>query len=124
MVTRSSRYYNAPFKGFWGFTQGDPLYPKLFNIVVESVVRQWLNISAEEETGLEGLDRAMQWVSASLYADDRLIAPTQLEWPQWQSSVLIGLVEWVRLKKNVKTIVSMVCQTFHIPGRHSEATYT
>ena len=30
------------FKGFRGVTQGDPLSPSLFNVVVDAVVRHWV----------------------------------------------------------------------------------
>ena len=39
MVARMGGYYGAQFQGFWGVTQGDPLSPTIFNVVVEAVVR-------------------------------------------------------------------------------------
>ena len=42
MVARSGGYYGAAFKGERGVTQGDPLSPTLFNVVVDMVVRHWL----------------------------------------------------------------------------------
>ena len=39
MVLIVSGYYKYPFKGFWGVHQIDKLYPKIFNIVVDTVVR-------------------------------------------------------------------------------------
>ena len=27
---------------FWGVTQGDPLSPTIYNVVVEAVVRKWI----------------------------------------------------------------------------------
>ena len=32
----------AAFKGTRGVTQGDPLSPTIFNVVVDAVVRNWL----------------------------------------------------------------------------------
>ena len=51
MAARVSGYYISPFKGYWGFTQGDPLLLKLFNIVVYSAIRQWMMIVEEEAAG-------------------------------------------------------------------------
>ena len=39
MVSRAGRYYNAPFTGSRGITQGNPLSPTIFNMVVDVVIR-------------------------------------------------------------------------------------
>ena len=59
MVARAGGYYREAFKGERGVTQGDPLYPTIFNVVVDRVVRHWVDgivNEAEEkvETGQEG----------------------------------------------------------------------
>ena len=38
MVERAEGYYIEPFCGDRGMTQGDPLLPNIFNVVVETVV--------------------------------------------------------------------------------------
>ena len=38
MVARAGRYYRKGFKGGRGGTQGDPLSPTIFNVVVDAVV--------------------------------------------------------------------------------------
>ena len=47
MVTRSGGHYMNLFKGFRGVTQGDPLSPSLFNVVVDAVVRHWVEEMVE-----------------------------------------------------------------------------
>ena len=42
MVARAGRYYGTAFQGECGVTQGDPLYPTIFIVVVDSVVRHWM----------------------------------------------------------------------------------
>jgi hypothetical protein len=42
MVCRASGYYGQPFKAGRGVTQCGPLSAKLFNIVVDAVVREWM----------------------------------------------------------------------------------
>ena len=37
-------YYGVVFKSFWGVTQGDLLYPTIFNGVVYAVVHQWISL--------------------------------------------------------------------------------
>ena len=39
MVEMASGYYMDPFQGFWGVTQGGALSPKIFNFVVDVIVR-------------------------------------------------------------------------------------
>ena len=42
MAARAGGYYGMAFGGERGVTQGDPLSPTLFNVVVDAVVRHWL----------------------------------------------------------------------------------
>ena len=39
LVARTGGYYGMSFQGFRGVMQGDPLYPTIFNVVVDAVVR-------------------------------------------------------------------------------------
>ena len=56
MAARAGGYYGAAFKGKRGVTQGDPLSPTIFNVVVDAVVRHWLEglQAAKEEKGAKG----------------------------------------------------------------------
>ena len=47
MVSRAGGYYGPPFKGDSGVTQGDPLYPMLFNVAVDAVIRHWVAVVEE-----------------------------------------------------------------------------
>ena len=48
MVARAGGYYGEAFKGARGVTQGDPLSPTIFNVVIDVVVRHWLAMALEE----------------------------------------------------------------------------
>ena len=48
MVARAGSYYGPCFKGGRGVTQGDPLSPTIFNVVLDAVVHHWLTIAAQE----------------------------------------------------------------------------
>ena len=48
MVEREGGYYGTGFKGGRGMTQGDPLSPTIFNVVVYAVVRQWVTLAVTE----------------------------------------------------------------------------
>ena len=55
MVARAAGYYGTAFGGERGITQGNPLSPTIFNVVVDAVVRHWVNglvdeAEAKEET--------------------------------------------------------------------------
>jgi hypothetical protein len=56
-------------------TQGGPLSAKLFNVLVDAVVREWLQLLREdmdmEEEEMEGL---METLFAIFYMDDAYIA--------------------------------------------------
>ena len=39
VVPRARGCYSRPFNTYWGLNQGDPLYPNIFKIVDDTVVR-------------------------------------------------------------------------------------
>ena len=47
-VCRDSGNYGTPFKAGRGVTQGGPLSAKLFNIMVDVVVREWMHLLRKE----------------------------------------------------------------------------
>ena len=51
MVAQAGGYYEEPFSGDRGITKGDPLFPAIFNVVVDAVVRHWEYLVAEREGG-------------------------------------------------------------------------
>ena len=51
MVARAGGYYVEPFCGERGVTQGDPISPTIFNVVVDTVVRHWEFLVEEQERG-------------------------------------------------------------------------
>ena len=48
MVARAGGYYGTSFRGERGVTQGEPLSPIIFNVVVDVVVRHWVQGVVEE----------------------------------------------------------------------------
>ena len=51
-MARVGGYYVEPFYGERGVTQGEPLLPNIFNVVVEAVVRRWEYLVAEGQLPL------------------------------------------------------------------------
>ena len=56
MVARAAGYYGTAFGGERGIKQGDLLSPTIFNVVVDAVVRHWVNgiVEAAEAEGGNG----------------------------------------------------------------------
>ena len=74
MVARAGGYYRTAFKGAQGVTQGNPLSPTIFNVVVDAVVLHWVTMEIDNaekrgERGKEGRHQA-----ALFYADDDMVA--------------------------------------------------
>ena len=44
MVARAGSYYRMALQGTRGVTQGDPLSPTIFNVVVDAVVHNWVTV--------------------------------------------------------------------------------
>ena len=65
-----------PFKGFHGVTQGNPLSPIIFNLIMEPVMNQWVMV-IEKEAIPEGLGWSIQRLLVYFYADNSLITLTQ-----------------------------------------------
>ena len=58
MMARVGGYYDAPFREERGVTQGDPLSPTIFNVVVDAVVCNWGSmLVAEREEQKEDKSR-------------------------------------------------------------------
>ena len=77
MVVNTGRYFQRPFKGYQGVTQGDPMYPTIFNVVVNAVIRQWVTVMTPTEAGMGGLDLKIIDLMTYSYANDILVMLTQ-----------------------------------------------
>ena len=91
-------------------SQGDPLSPIIFNVVVDAVVRHWVTLAVEEaemrgERGREGRHQA-----ALFCADDGMVTSFDPRWVQWAFTNLVGLFDRVGLKTNVGKTVSIICR--------------
>ena len=98
MVARAGSYYGKGFKGERGVTQGDPLSPTIFNMVVDAVVRHCLQIATQEAERRGERGRELRHMAALFYADDGMVASTDPHWLQWAFQVLIGLFDRMGLK--------------------------
>ena len=100
------------FKGERGVTQGDPLSPTIFNVVVDAVVRHWVNglvdkVEAKGEMGREGRHQ-----SEVFYANDGMVVSSDPAWLQGTFNALVAIFDRVGLLTNVGKAVSMVCHPY------------
>ncbi len=76
-MCRASGNYSTPLKAGCGVTQGGPLSAKLFNIMVDVVVQEWMRLLQkvwEMEMEEEELDTLMETLFVIFYVDDAYIA--------------------------------------------------
>ena len=123
MVARAGGYYGTAFKVECGVTQGDPLSPIIFNVVVDVVVRHWVTgviVDAEErgKLGKEGRHQADLF-----YKDNGMVASSDPRWIQGAFNTLVGLFDRVGLRTNVRKKFGMVCHPCQAEGNLLEAAY-
>ena len=73
MVARAGGYYGTDFGGERGVTQGNPLSPAIFNVVVYAVVRNWVNGVMEEAEARGGKGREGGHQAALFYANNSMV---------------------------------------------------
>ena len=73
LVCRAVGNYGAPFKAHRGVTQGGPLSPRIFNVMVDAVLREWLHQVLGVDAARHGYGEEVRSFFAIFYADDGLI---------------------------------------------------
>ena len=101
--------YGKEFQACRGITQGGPLSPKLFNIMVNAIVRVWLRLVLGEEASTTRIRAAVRLNVALFYADEGCIASTYPEKLQSLLDVLIKLFERADLLTNTSKTKAEVC---------------
>jgi hypothetical protein len=114
MVCRASGYYSTPFKAGHGVTQGGLLSTKLFNILVDAVVREWFwQLQESGEYVEDKLFEMMVMFFAIFYLDDAYLASWDAGFLQHALKILVNLFERVGLQTNTSKTLTMICT----PGR-------
>jgi hypothetical protein len=94
MVCCTSGNYGGPFRASQGVTQGGPLSAKLFNILIDAVVREWLRhlldggIMDPEDLGF-----LMAEFFAIFYVDDAYLTARDPNFLQVALNSLVSLLE-------------------------------
>ncbi|KAL9178451.1 hypothetical protein ACHAXT_003781 [Thalassiosira profunda] len=113
LVCRASGVYGKPFRAGRGVTQGGPLSPKLFNILMDAIVREWLTLLVGSDA-VEGISAELMWTILAIFCtDDAFLASRDPEELQRALDILVKLFEHGGLRTNTKKTQVMIC----VPGR-------
>ena len=123
MVVRAGGYYGTEFQGFRGVTQEDHLYPTIFNVVVDAVVRQWVKYMVESACGQGGRRQEGRHQNALFYADYDMMGSSDPGWLQGAVNTLVGIFDRVGLRTNIGKTFVMVCRPCQATGTQLEAAY-
>jgi hypothetical protein len=124
MVCWVSGYYGTPFKAGRGVTQGRPLSAKLFNILVDAVVREWFwQLQESGEYVEDELFQMMMTFFAILYVDDAYLASWDAGFLQHALDILIDLFERVGIQTNTSKTLTMTCTLVRIRTQLSTESY-
>jgi hypothetical protein len=114
MVCRAAGYYGAAFKASRGVTQGGPLSAKLFNILVDAVVWEWMRqLEQDGDYNKEQAAELMATFFAIFYVDDAYLASRDAGFLQHALILLVDLFARVGLQTNTSKTQTMICT----PGR-------
>jgi hypothetical protein len=107
---RAKGNYGRPFKAGRGVTQGPPLSAKLFNIIIDAVVREWMRLMCETLDDLGGnLTDRIEALFAIFNVDNGCIASRDAEFLQEASDILVETFKRVGLTTYTKKTQAMVC---------------
>ncbi len=102
--------YGQPFKTGRGVTQGGPLSAKLFNIVVNAVVWEWMRLMHTTINNTDGnLAECITGLFVVFYVKDGYIASCDAEFLQEALNILVKTFKHIGLTTNTKKTQAMVC---------------
>ncbi len=102
--------YGQLFKANRGVTQGGPQLAKLFNILVNMVVQEWMQLMRATIDDVDGnLAEHIAGLFAVFYADDGYIASCNADILQEGLDILVKTFKHVGLATNTKKTQAMVC---------------
>jgi hypothetical protein len=110
MVCRTAGNYGMAFKACRGVTQGGLLSAKLFNILVDAVVCEWVWQLKEDVDYKEGKLAALTATFfAIFYVNDAYLASWDAGFLQHPLTLLVDLFQWVGLRTNTSKMQTMIC---------------
>ena len=123
LVCHAGGVLGEPFRARRGVTQGGPLSPRIFDTMVDAIVREWLRRTIGDGAMAAGIGEEIRSFLAAFYADDGLIQSRDPARLQTSLDTLVSLFERVSLRTNTSKTKTMVW----VPGRirtcHSRQVY-
>ncbi len=114
LVCRAAENYCTAFKAGRGMTQGGPLSAKLFNILVDAVVQEWIRQLREDRNHKEEeLAEFMATFFAIFYVDNAYLASRDVGFFQHAPTLLVHLFERIGFQTSTSEMQTMIC----IPGQ-------
>ena len=104
-------------------TQGYPLSPARFNVVVVAVVRYWVMVVLEGAEEQAKIGQEVRHQAVLIYTDDDMVASSDPRWLQGTFNTLVGLFDRLVLQTNVGKTVRMVFRPFQAAGNQLEVVY-
>ena len=73
LVCQASGVFGKPFNAGRGIPQGCPVSPRIFNVMVDAIIREWLCQVLGEEVASLGIGIEIRQFLIAFYADSGLI---------------------------------------------------
>ena len=108
--------------GRW-VTQGDPVSPTLFNIIVNAVVRATLQEICGTQEYQHGFGCSAGEHNICFYSDDGRIAGWDPIWVQAVLTTMVRMFDRVGLQKNLNKTNAMICTPGFIWGQQVSEAY-
>jgi hypothetical protein len=124
MVCRAAGNYGTAFKAGRGVTQGGPLSARLFNIMVDAVIREWIQqLQVDGDYKKREFAEYMATFFAIFYVDDAYLASWDAEFLQYVLTHLVHLFERIGLRMNMTKTQTMICTPGKIRTQLSTESY-
>jgi hypothetical protein len=105
-------------------TQGEPLSAKLFNIMVDAVVQEWIQqLRVDGDYDEKEFAEYMVTFFAIFYVDDAYLASWDAEFLQYALTHLVHLFERIGLQTNATKTQTMICTPSRIRMQLSMESY-
>ena len=109
MVTKAGKYYGRPFSTVRGVTQGDPVSPTLFNIIVDALFRATLQEICVPQEAQHGFKWSAGEHNICLYAYDGRIVGRDTIWVQTVLITMVIMFKRLGLQTNLNKTNDMIC---------------
>ena len=103
--------------------QGDPVYLKLFNIIVDAVVRATLKEICGPQESQHGFGWSGREHNICFYADDGQISGRDPTWVHAAMTTMVRMFERDSLKTNLDNTKDMICTPGFILGKPGAEAY-